>query len=133
MATITIKYTAPVEPVDADVAPICRLFNPNNSYIDTPEYEGTIWDTNVDGWGTWQGLAAYLEKITHSPNVLILFKAAVLDGEVSFEEGDPKMVQYFKELGTALAPFGFEVSEGETDGGEDAPTDGDTETTNGEG
>lgn len=125
MATsITIKYTAPTEPVKADVTPICRLFTPNNAYIDTEAYEGTVWDTNVDGWGTWQGLAAYLEKITNTPNVLILLKAAVLDGEVTFEEEDPKMVEYIKELGTALAPYGFEIDPGRTLGGNEDDTEG---------
>lgn len=128
MATITIDYTKPVVPVNADVAPICRLFMPNNSYVDTDPYAGTCYDTNIDGFGTWEGLADYLGRITHSPNVLIMFKAAVKAyenseegvGSVTFEEADPKMVEYYKELGIALAPYGFVVK-----GTESAGTDTD--------
>ena len=110
MATITIKYEAPVAPVKQDIAPICRLFEPNNSYVDTDPYMGTVYDTNVDGFGTWEGLADYLSKITHSPNVLILFNAAVRDGQTSFDEDDPKMIEYYKELGVTLALYGFTVT-----------------------
>lgn len=110
MATITITYTEPEVPVEANVAQICALFLPTNSYVDLPPYEGTIYDTNVDGWGTWEGLAEYLGKITHSPNVLIMFKAAYRDGSVEFTEDDPKMVEYYKEIGMALEAYGFVVA-----------------------
>lgn len=110
MASITIKYTAPEAPVQADVKQICAFFLPTNSYVDSKEYEGTIWDTNVEGWGTWEGIAAYLEKISATPNVLIMFKAAVRDGEITFEEADAKQVEYYKEVGRRLAVYGFEVT-----------------------
>ena len=112
MASITIKYTEPVAPVEGDVQQICALFLPTNSYVDGEPYEGTIWDTNVEGFGTFETLAEYLSKITSAPNVLILFKAAIAAGEdgVTFEESDPKQVVYYQELGKALADYGFEVT-----------------------
>ena len=110
MASITIKYTAPAVPVEADVKQICAFFLPTNSYVDTKPYEGSLYDTNVEGYGTWEGMAAYLEKISASPNVLIMFKAAVNAGQVTFEEADAKQVEYYKEVGRQLAPYGFEVT-----------------------
>lgn len=119
MASITIKYTAPEAPVEANVDQICAFFLPTNSYVDTEVYQDTIWDTNVDGFGTWEGFVAYLEKISAAPNVLILFKAAARDGEITFEENDPKQVEYIKEIGLELAPYGFEVSDGSESEGKD--------------
>lgn len=110
MASITIKYTAPAGPVEADVKQICAFFLPTNSYVDTKPYEGTIWDTNVEGWGTWEGFVAYLEKISAAPTVLIMFKAAARDGQITFTEDDAKQVEYYKEIGRQLAPYGFEVT-----------------------
>ena len=130
MASITIKYTAPEAPVAGQVAPICSLMLPNGSYVDLDVYDGTVWDTNVYGIGDWEGLVEYLGKISHTPNILIMFKAAARDGEVTFEEEDYKMVEYLKELGAALAEFGFTVDAGDgaseeggegKDGGEDEP------------
>lgn len=121
MASITIKYTAPVAPVQADIDQICAIFKPTNSYVDSEVYEGTIWDTNVEGFGTWEGLEAYVSSLSHTPNALIMFKAAVRDGEVTFEENDAKQVEFYKEIGAALAAYGFEVSAGE---GSDSEADG---------
>lgn len=121
MASITIKYTALEAPVEGKVEQIPAFFLPTNSYVDTEIYEGTIWDTNVEGWGTWEGYVAHLEKISAAPNVLILFKAAARDGEITFEEDDPKQVEYIKEIGLALAAYGFEVSDGSESEGEDEP------------
>ena len=121
MASITIKYTAPEAPVEADVKQICAFFLPTNSYVDTEPYEGTIWDTNVEGWGTWEGFVAHLEKISAAPNVLILFKAAARDGEITFDEEDPKQIEYIKEIGLELAAYGFEVSDGSNSEGETEP------------
>ena len=117
MASITIKYAAPEAPVEANVDQICAFFLPTNSYVDTEVYEGSIWDTNVEGWGTWEGFVAHLEKISAAPNVLILFKAAARDGEITFEESDPKQVEYIKEIARQLAVYGFEIPEdGAADG-----------------
>lgn len=139
MATITIKYTEPTVPASPVVLPVCRLFEPNNSYIDSDPYAGTVYDTNVDGFGTWEGLAKYLSKVTNNPNVFIMFKAAVKaaqeaeegTGSVEFEEQDPKMVEYYKELGLTLTEQGFvvEVADGAAadDGAEEGTDEGVTE------
>ena len=110
MATITIAYVQPVMPAEGDVKQICSLLIPTNSYVDIDEYAGTIWDTNVEGWGTWEGLAAYLDKISAAPTTLILFKAAARDGSIEFEESDAAKIEFFVELGRELSPYGFTVT-----------------------
>ena len=109
MSTIKITFEAPVAPTKEDIAQVCSVFVPNNAYIDTDPYAGTVYDTNVEGFGTWEGLVEWIASITNTPNVLIMFKAAVRDGEAEFEEEDPKVVEYIKEIGEALADNGFVV------------------------
>lgn len=118
MASITIKYVEPVAPVEGDVQQICAFFLPTSSYVDGVAYDGTQWDTNVwDDFAGTEDLIEYLSKITNTPNVLILFKAAIAAGDegITFEETDPKKVVYYQELGKALEPYGFEVT---VDGGD---------------
>lgn len=111
MATskVTITYKAPVAPVDKKVASICAVFEPTGSYIDTEKFAGTVYDTNVKGFGKWEGLVGYLGRITHAPNLLIMFHAAVRDGKAEFEEADAKVLEYIKELKAAFAEFGFSI------------------------
>jgi hypothetical protein len=117
MATITITYTAPVAPVDGVVAPISATYFPTNSYVDSEPYAGTIWDTNVEGFGTWEGLVNYLSKVTAHPGYAIMFKAAMRDGSATVTETDEKVIEYYKELGVSLADQGFtvEVGDGESE------------------
>lgn len=59
MITINISFPAVLNwrpAVDDKVANICSMFVPNNSYVDTPAYEGTALDSNVEGWGKLNGL-----------------------------------------------------------------------------
>ena len=118
MSTIKITFTAVEAPNEAQIAQVCSCFYPSNSYVDTDPYDGTVYDTNVPGFGTWEGLVDYLSKITNAPNILIMFKAAVRDGEVEFEESDPKQVEYYKELGVALADNGFTVEVADSESAE---------------
>ena len=50
--TVKIVYAGPQAPTNIPfVSPIAPLYVPTNSYIDTPAYEGTVYDTNVDCFG----------------------------------------------------------------------------------
>lgn len=126
MASITIKYTAPevLDPMAVDQIP--AMFWPNNSYVDTEVYEGTIWDTNVEGWGAWDGLADYLDSISMHKGLLLMFKKAVREGEATFEAENEIDAEYCMEVGRALAKFGFEVSDGSNES-----SDGDSESDDG--
>ena len=114
MATITITYVEPVVSCPVDAAAICATFKGNTSYADSDAYAGTVYDTNVwDGecaCSSWENIVSYLSKIVGAPNVLILFKAAARDGQAAFEETDPKLIEYYTELGVALEPLGFTVT-----------------------
>lgn len=70
MATVTITYTKPMAQV-RDGDPIVRYFDAESSYVDSIPYDGSVYDTNVSGWGKLYGLLplastpiklAYLEE-----------------------------------------------------------------------
>ena len=121
MATITIKLHAPKCVDTRKVACICPHLEFDNSYIDTEAYAGTVYDTNIPGFGTWEGLVEYVANVTHSPNILIMFHKVVKEATlndcgclvneegVTFEESNPYVAEYINEVGTALAEYGFTV------------------------
>lgn len=128
MADITIKFDVTkreTEPYNPNMrTQICSVFFPDASYIDGKPYEDTIWDTNVwDKIGTLGFLEEYLGSITAAPTTLILFKAAAEKayeenqkeptvnhiGAVKVTEDDAKKVENIREIGKALAKFGFSV------------------------
>ena len=112
MATITINFKEPEVAVERKCDCICPHLDveANNSYICNPALAGTAYDTHVPGFGSWEGLVGFIANTTHSPNVLIMFKKAAMTGEtVTFEETNPYVAEYIREVGDALADFGFTV------------------------
>lgn len=111
MATIKITYTAPEVKADGKVMPISALFEPTNSYVDSEPYAGTVYDTNVDGFGTWDGIAAYMSSVTAHKGILLHFKEAVATPgtAVQFDVADADTASYYLEVGNALADQGFKV------------------------
>lgn len=107
--TITITYEAPVAETPEKVAPICAMFEPHGSYVDTDAYEGTAYDTNVYGMDKFN-YSNFLSTVSMHPGITIMFKAAMRDGEATVTETDPKVVEYYKDLGESLADSGFTVS-----------------------
>lgn len=109
---IVITYVG--APVDADrlVAPICRIYTPNNSYIDTSAYEGTVYDTNRDGFGGIDPLEPFATTSIPFPLPLAQFKLAVVaeNGTVEFEVHDYKEAFYYKQLGAAMHDQGFTIT-----------------------
>ena len=51
MYTINIKYYGPASESTTPVMPICPVYVPTGSYVDSEAYEGTAFDSNVEGWG----------------------------------------------------------------------------------
>ena len=50
--TVKIVYAGVPAPTNIPfVSPIASLYVPSNSYVDTPAYAGTVYDTNVEGFG----------------------------------------------------------------------------------
>ena len=121
--TITIEYRGKETDVERIACPICRIFTPSASYVDTPAYEGTTWDTNVAGWGSTPSVEPYASTSIPFPVPLAQFKLAVVgkpikDGEekevightVTFTTEDYKEAFYYKQVGAALADQGFTVT-----------------------
>lgn len=133
MYTVTIKYTGVSGEVAIGPAPIARLWNPEGSYIDSAAYEGSVYDTNVEGWGEIAPVSPYDSTSVPYPVALAQFKLAtvgedllndddeVIGKQVSFDVDDYKEAFFYKTLGEQMADQGFEVTVekvSESDGGE---------------
>lgn len=115
--TVTIVYKGPEAPTNIPfVSPICALFVPTNSYIDTPAYEGTVYDTNVGGFGAIDIMEPYASTSFPYPVPLAQFKVAVVgtEGEdghtVTFTVDTYEEAFYYTAAGKALADQGFTVT-----------------------
>lgn len=123
MATYKIKitYNGPAKPESIRfVAPICPIYCPCNSYTDTAGYDGTVYDTNVKGFGEIDVMEPYASTSFPFPVPLAQFKVAVIGTPVTASDQDgPKYVEFdvdtymeafwYKQAGVALADQGFVV------------------------
>lgn len=109
---VTITYSGPATESITVVNPICRIFTPQNCYADTAAYAGTVYDTNVDGFGTIDLMEPYATTSFPYPVPLAQFKVAVLDDShtVTFAVETYMEAFYYMEAGKALAAQGFTVS-----------------------
>lgn len=127
--TVKITYLGVETDPERIAAPICRIFAPTNSYIDTVAYtEGyhnslttgdiadvygkSIYATNVDGWGSLPEVEPFASTSIPFPVPLAQFKMAVVggtDNSVSFDVEDYKEAFYYMEVGKALEDQGFQV------------------------
>ena len=121
--TVTIIYKGPEAESIRVANPICRLFTPGTSYVDSPAYEGTVYDTNVDGFGKIDLMEPYATTSFPFPVPLAQFKLAVIGEDVQDDDGNvtgAKKVTFpvatymeafwYKHAGTALADQGFTVT-----------------------
>lgn len=119
MATYKIKitYNGPAKPESIRfVAPICPIYCPCNSYTDTAGYDGTVYDTNVKGFGEIDVMEPYASTSFPFPVPLAQFKVAVIgtsdpDGLKYVEFGVDTYMEafWYKQAGVALADQGFVV------------------------
>lgn len=132
--TVSILYTGPTEPDSITfVSPICSCFVPNSSYTDTAAYDGTVYDTNVPGFGKIDVMEPYASTSFPFPVPLAQFKLAVIgeDGYIDAKgkivigtSGDDSVVTgkvvtfsvdtymeafWYKQAGAALEDQGFTV------------------------
>ncbi len=111
--TVNITYSGPANPTDIRIAtPICALYVPSNSYADTAAFDGSVYDTNVKGFGTINVMEPYATTSFPFPVPLAQFKVAVLsdDNEVEFTVDTYMEAFYYIEAGKALASQGFTVT-----------------------
>lgn len=117
--TVKIVYAGPQAPTNIPfVSPIAPLCVPTNSYIDTPAYEGTVYDTNVAGFGQLNIMEPYATTSFPYPVPLAQFKLAVVgtDGategtkEVEFTVDTYEEAFWYMAAGAQLKDQGFTVT-----------------------
>lgn len=109
MATIKITYTA-IEAPKADlVAQICATFVPTNAAADLPVFEGTYYDTNVEGFGEGMSIEKFFKDSVAFPGLMAALKFAVENGEYEFDTEDEKTIMYAESITDAVASQGFEI------------------------
>ena len=127
--SIRITYRGVETDPDRIIAPICRIFKPDNSYVDTQvfteggpipgddvdakiKYGKSVYATNVDGWGRADSAEPFISTSIPFPVPLAQFKLAMVGGtdhSVTIETDDYKEAFYYQQIGYALEDQGFEV------------------------
>lgn len=121
---VTIKYAGPTSPESIRFAsPVCSCFTPCNSYVDTAAYAGTVYDTNVKGFGSIDLMEPYASTAFPFPVPLAQFKLAVIgedvvgksgkatgEKQVVFEVASYMEAFWYIQAGAALADQGFTVT-----------------------
>lgn len=110
MATISIKYTAISAPAAEPIAQICAIFQPTNAAADLPAFEGTYYDTNVEGWGEGTAIADFIRSSVAHPGLVLALKMAFENGEYEFDTEDEKLIMYLEEVKDAVADQGFDIT-----------------------
>lgn len=111
--SVTIAYAGPASPSDLRIpALIYPIFVAAKPYTDTTAYEGTVYDTNVPGYGTINVMEPYASTAFPYPVPLAQFKVAVLSdtNSVTFTVDTYMEAFYYTEAGKALASQGFTVT-----------------------
>jgi hypothetical protein len=126
MATeVKIIYNGPITEIKRVGSNIARIFLPNNSYVDSIAYAGTIYDTNVEGWGKLTGLlpmASTTTKFAQFERAAISYANAVLVGTdntgVAFDIDTYEDEIYWSQMATNLVDQGYYTKIGDKEYGE---------------
>lgn len=116
---ITITYADITRDPERIVAPICRVFTPDNSYIDSDVYViglpggygPSVYATNVKGWGELPIPEPYASTSIPFPVPMAQFKLAMVgeNNSVEFTVDDYAEAFYYAQVGVALESQGFKV------------------------
>lgn len=122
MAAYKVKITFDPRKVTAPVAEpfanICTTFQPDTAYVDSEDYNGTRYDSNVRGFGSIPQVEPYASTSIPMGTPLAQFKLARLAQvvnaetgvrELTFEVDDYKEAFYYAELADDLKDQGFAV------------------------
>lgn len=117
--TVTIKYTGPATDNIRFVYPICPVFLPTNSYVDTTALDGTVYDTNVKGLGDFSVAEPFKTTSFPFPVPLAQFKVAALgtSGTLEITVETQTEALWYKQIGDQIADQGFEVTIAEVEEG----------------
>ena len=118
--TITITYNAITAPKTDFVQQICDVYYPANNASKNPVFDGTYYDTNVEGFGEATTLEAFMAQMVAHPGLIAALRAAVRNGSYTYNEVTDADILYAEELKPALKPQGFtiEITETEENEGE---------------
>lgn len=105
--TVVISFAAPKRVVAEPVAEICSMYHPHNAAADLPVFEGTYYDTNVEGWGIGTPLDQWMCQQVAHPGLIAYLRKAVRDSQYEFTTDDERMIVYLEECAPALASQGF--------------------------
>lgn len=110
--TVNIKYNGVVAEPQIGIANIPQYFERVGSYVDSEAYDGTVYDTNVTGFGSVPAVAPYDSTSIPFPVALAQFNLAQVgkDNEVEFTVDDYKEAFYYKTVGDQLKDQGFVVT-----------------------
>ena len=109
--TVNIAYAGPAVESVPFVTPICALYTPQNSYIDTAAYAGTVYDTNVAGFGKIDLMEPYATTSFPFPVPLAQFKVALVGGSpVEFVVETYQEAFWYMTAGKQLKSQGFTVT-----------------------
>lgn len=137
---VTIIYGGPVVEFEREGMQICRIFVPNNSYVDSPvfvngypndeslgngeAYGKSIYATNVVGWGEFPGLipmASTTTKFAQFERAVIAKFDAEAKGEenkgIEFEVEGYEEEIYWNQIGRNMADLGFYIQVGDAEYG----------------
>jgi len=109
---VTITYNGLTRDPENFVYPIARIFRPSPSYADSIAFAGTVYDTNVPGFGTIEQMEPFATTSIPFPVPLAQFKLAVVgeDNTVTFTVDTYLEAFWFQQVGVAMADQGFTVT-----------------------
>ena len=110
MATIKIVYSAIAAPVAQQVDQIFAQYLPTNAAADNAVFEGTYYDTNVEGFGEGTAIEDFFKQSVAHPGLVAALKLAFENGEYEFDTDDVKTIMYLEEVADAVADQGFEIT-----------------------
>ena len=143
---VKIIYTGPIVDEVRDGAQIARYFFPQNSYVDTPVFEQgyenkdsvgdgesygkSIYATNVEGWGSVNGLlpsASYTGKFVQFERAVLAAaeakKAGTENTGIDFEIEGYEDEIYWNQMATNMFQEGFYIKVGDKEYGDEPDSD----------
>ena len=105
--SLLIQFTAPVAPEDKAVN-IPSIYLPNNAAADLDVFDGTYYDTNVEGMGVATDIEAFMAQSIAHPGLIAALRTAMKEGTYTYNTDDQDQYNYvLNEVGPQLADAGF--------------------------
>lgn len=132
MYSVNIKYYGVAAESTAPVMPICPVFAPTGSYIDSEAYKDSVLASNVEGWGKL-GFTVDPEVGVPFPSGIHNINMAKVGTKGTDDRGDYTAVEFtvedykdyifYKTMAAELAAEGFVITVADAAAAEDAGED----------